>query len=72
MTARANLETELATLIRQRVSYLNAARSTTDRGLALRRLLTVERLAEEIECLEQALAAMDDSTQPIDLRAMAR
>lgn len=33
----------------------------------MRRLLVAERLTEEIESLELALVAMDDSTQPVDL-----
>ncbi len=67
MSARANLEIELAALQRQRLSYLNAAYMTGDRGLAMRRLRVVERLQEEIAALEHALVALDDSTQPISL-----
>lgn len=67
VSARTNLEIELAALRRQRLSYLKAAYMTGDRGLAMRRLLVVERLQEEIESLELALVAMDDSTQPISL-----
>ena len=67
MSARTDLEIELAALKRQRLSYLNAARTTPDRKLAMKRLLVVERMNEEIEALELALVAMDDSTQPISL-----
>ena len=67
MSARTDLEIELAALKRQRLSYLNAARTTPDRKLAMKRLLVVERMSEEIESLELALVAMDDSTQPISL-----
>ncbi|MGH1340335.1 MAG: hypothetical protein ACRBN8_02195 [Nannocystales bacterium] len=67
MSARANLEIELGALRRQRLSYLNAAYATGDRGLAMRRLRVVERLQEEIEALEHRLMSMDDSTQPICL-----
>lgn len=67
MSARTDLEIELAALKRQRMSYLNAARTTPDRKLAMKRLLVVERMNEEIESLELALVAMDDSTQPISL-----
>ncbi len=61
------MEIELGALRRQRTSYLNAAYMTGDRELAMRRLRVVERMDEEIEALEQALVAMDDSTQPISL-----
>jgi len=67
VSARTDLEIELAALKRQRLSYLNAARTTPDRKLAMKRLLVVERMSEEIESLELALVAMDDSTQPISL-----
>jgi hypothetical protein len=59
------MESELERLAVQREKYLLAARSCGSRQVALRRLLTVERLNMHIECLQEALATFDDCTTPI-------
>jgi hypothetical protein len=59
------MEAELARLIEQREQYLMAARTSSSRTIALRRLLSVERLNDEIESLQEALVAFDDMTAPI-------
>lgn len=58
---------ELTELQRQRQSYLAAAMVCSDRLVALRRLLAVERLDEEIAALEEALDALDPDTDDMTL-----
>jgi hypothetical protein len=65
--ARRTLEFELGRLEEQRARYLLAAQTCGSKGLALRRLLTVERLGDHIASLQQALAAFDDRTAPIGI-----
>lgn len=61
------MEAELERLTEQREQYLLAARTSPSRQVALRRLLSVERLSDQIESLQEALLSFDDRTAPIFL-----
>lgn len=65
------MELELSRLEEQRSRYLLAARSSPDKHVALKRLMTVERLAEQIESLRLALSSFDERTIPICVAANA-
>ena len=64
-TARKSMEGEIDRLRHQRSRYLLAAHAAPDRHLALRHLLEVERLADEIDGIAEALVALDDHTIPV-------
>lgn len=65
MSARESMENELARLEAQHSRYLLAAHTSADRRIVIRRLVAVERLAEEIDALRQALSALDEHTAPL-------
>jgi hypothetical protein len=67
IVTRSSLEGELIRLRQQRARYLRAARTCAERQLALKHLLNVERLGDELEAVETALEALDEPTIPIDL-----
>ncbi len=65
MSARESMEAELARLEAQQARYLLAAHTSADRRIVIRRMVAVERLAEEIDALRQALIALDEHTTPL-------